>query len=117
MGFIAVSSSPAFEHSMDEVRAAGDVIASNWIWTPETENLIREAFSIANQWRDCHAYPMRSIRSSLRAHIRLRNLDGFTAARLKRMNAIGGKLSRMAGKGRPLGLEELQDLGGCRARS
>lgn len=100
---------------MKDVRAAGEVIAGDWVWNPESEDLIREAFSIANQWRDTHAYPMRSIRGSVRAHIRLQGLEGLTVARLKRMNAIRGKLKRMSGRRRPLGLEELQDLGGCRA--
>jgi hypothetical protein len=104
-----------FEHDLAAVRDAGQIIGGDLIWAPETEQRIREAFSIANQWRDSHAHPMRSLHHTLRAHIRLRGLDGLTAARLKRMNAIRGKLRRMSGRKRPLGLETFQDLGGCRA--
>jgi len=104
-----------FEYDMAAVRDAGQVVGGDLTWTPETEQRIREAFSIANQWRDSHAHPMRSLHHTLRAHIRLRGLDGLTAARLKRMNAIRGKLRRMSGRKRPLGLETFQDLGGCRA--
>lgn len=104
-----------FEHDLGAVRRAGEVIGGDLTWTPETEQRIREAFSVANQWRDSHAYPMRSMHQTLRSHIRLRDLEGFTAARLKRMNAIRGKLRRMSGRKRPLGLETFQDLGGCRA--
>jgi len=103
------------EDNIDAVRRAGEIIGGDLIWTPETEQRIREAFSVANQWRDSHAHPMRSIHQTLRSHIRLREVEGFTAARLKRMNAIRGKLRRMRGRKRPLGLDTFQDLGGCRA--
>lgn len=104
-----------FEHDIEAVRRAGEVIGGDLPWTPESQQRIREAFSIANTWRDSHAYPMRSLHGTLRSHIRLRGLEGFTAARLKRMNAIRGKLRRMGERTKPLGLEEFQDLGGCRA--
>jgi hypothetical protein len=103
------------ELEMDAVRRAGEVVGGDLAWTPETEQRIREAFSIANHWRDSHAHPMRSIHQTLRSHIRIREANGFTAARLKRMNAIRGKLRRMRERKRPLGLETFQDLGGCRA--
>lgn len=104
-----------FEHDLDTVRRAGEVIAGDLSWTPENEQQIREAFRVANEWRDTHAHPMRSLHQTLRSHIRLQEIEGFTAARLKRMNAIRGKLRRMHGRKRPLGLETFQDLGGCRA--
>ncbi len=104
-----------FEHGIDAVRRAGQIIGGDLLWTPDTEQQIREAFSIANEWRDSHAHPMKSLHQTLRTHIRLQGLDGLTAARLKRMNAIRGKLRRMSGRRRPLGLETFQDLGGCRA--
>ena len=97
------------------VRRAGEVIGGDMTWLPETEDRIREAFAVANHWRDSHDVPMRSIHATLRAHIRLRELDGFTAARLKRMNAIRGKLRRLSSRDRPLSLDRFQDLGGCRA--
>jgi hypothetical protein len=100
---------------MGKVRRAGEVISGNLAWTPETEATIREAFSVANQWRDSHAFPMHSMRSSLSSHIWHRNLNGFSVARLKRMNAIRRKLRRMDENSKPLGLNHLQDLGGCRA--
>ena len=104
-----------FEHDKAAVRHAGEVIAGDLSWTPENEQRIRDAFTVANEWRDTHAHPMRSLHQTLRSHIRLREIEGFTAARLKRMNAIRGKLRRMHGRKRPLGLETFQDLGGCRA--
>jgi hypothetical protein len=48
------------------------------------------------------------MRGSLGSHIHHRNLNGFTAARLKRMNAIRRKLQRMDNSSRPLGLHKLE---------
>ncbi|WP_342150248.1 RelA/SpoT domain-containing protein [Methylorubrum sp. SB2] len=104
-----------FAYSIDDVREASQVIGGDLTWTPETEDRIRRAFTVANHWRDSHAHPMKSMHGSMRAHIRIQELNGFTAARVKRMNAIRGKLRRMSGRRRPLTLGDFQDLGGCRA--
>jgi ppGpp synthetase/RelA/SpoT-type nucleotidyltranferase len=114
-GSSALIAHPSIVPDRDAVRRAGEVIGGDMIWLPETEQHIREAFAVANQWRDSHDYPMRSIHATLRSHIRLRGIDGFTAARLKRMNAIRGKLRRLSDRDRPLSLDRFQDLGGCRA--
>lgn len=75
---------PRFDYSNREVKRAGEVIASDLIWTDETAPRIREAFAIANNWRDSHAFPMRSIRYSAGYFMRKYGLEGITAARLKR---------------------------------
>lgn len=105
-----VSRYPQFEFSNRDVKRAGELIASNLPWTDESAPAIREAFRIANSWRDAHAYPMRSIRYSVLWHMRESRAEGITAARLKRMQAIRRKLRRIK-----LNLNQLQDLGGCRA--
>ncbi|MBX6745012.1 MAG: hypothetical protein IRY87_23515 [Acetobacteraceae bacterium] len=107
--FAAVSKFPSFEYSNKQLKRAGKIIASDLVWTDETAPVIREAFQIANSWRDAHAYPMRSLRFSVLHHMRKAELKGITAARLKRMQAIRRKLRRIK-----LGLNQLQDLGGCR---
>lgn len=114
-GSVAMIAKQLLVPDLDMVRRAGEVIGGDMVWLPETQQRIRDAFAIANQWRDSHDYPMRSIHGTLRSHIRLRDIDGFTAARLKRMNAIRGKLRRMGDRERPLSLARFQDLGGCRA--
>ena len=106
---IDVAQYPRFEYSNKDVRRAGQTIAGNLPWTDESAPTIREAFQIANNWRDSHAFPMRSVRLSVIQHMRHRGIEGITAARLKRMQAIRRKLRRMN-----LGLNQLQDLGGCR---
>lgn len=104
---------PRFEYSTEDVKRVGDVIAGDLRWNPQTEAPIREAFQIANSWRDAHAFPMRSVRGSLRWYMHASDIQGVTAARLKRMQAIRRKLARPGL--RPLHLHQLQDLGGCRA--
>ena len=71
--------------------------------------MIWEAFRIANNWRDLHAYPMQSVRGSVLTYMGRCGVEGITAARLKRMQAIRRKLRRIS-----LNLNQLQDLGGCR---
>lgn len=55
---------------------------------------------------------MRSVRCQLIWYIRKLGLEGITGARLKRMQAIRRKLRR---DDLPQSLNQLQDLGGCRA--
>jgi hypothetical protein len=96
---------------MKDVVRAGEALAGDLIWTPETEDHIREVFKIANNWRDSHAYPMRRLRYELIGQIRRQQASGGqTAARLKRMPSIRNKLRRLPGK-----LNQIQDLAGCRA--
>ncbi len=105
-----VTELPRFEYDLKEVRQAGELIARTLEWTHDTEDDIRDAFHVANRWREAHAYPMRSVRGSLRWYMHALDLEGVTVARLKRMQAIRRKLVRS-----PVKLHQLQDLGGCRA--
>lgn len=101
---------PRLDYSMKDVRRAGEIIAGELPWTDETAPDIRDAFHIANNWRDAHAYPMRGVRLQLAWYMRHLDIDGVTAARLKRMQAIRRKLRRLS-----MSMSQLQDLGGCRA--
>lgn len=103
---LTVADFPRFEYSGRDVKRAGELIAGKHVMSPQ----IREAFQIANNWRESHAYPMRSIRHQLIAYMAVRQIHGVTGARLKRMQAIRRKLNRVG-----LHLNQLQDLGGCRA--
>ena len=97
---------PHSEYSLKDVKRAGEIITGAHLLSPE----ILEAFKVANNWRQSHAYPMRSIRHQLISYMRVRGIHGVTGARLKRMQAIRRKLNRLG-----LHLNQLQDLGGCRA--
>ena len=60
-----VAGFPQVEYELSAVADAGDIIAGDLPWTGEAEPRILNAFRVANNWRDAHAYPMRSIRRKL----------------------------------------------------
>lgn len=107
---LSVSDFPRFEYSLKKVAKVGKALAGNLPWTPDTEDDIREVFRIAYNWRDSHALPMRRMRYELMGKIRRNKINGITAARLKRMTSIRKKLCEQNVK-----LNQMQDLGGCRA--
>ena len=100
---------PSATRGAMDVRTAGKIIAGKVLWTDETAPLIRQAFHVANGWRESHAFPMRSIRHSVIHYMRRVEVEGISAARLKRMKAIRAKLDRS-----PVQLHKIQDVGGCR---
>lgn len=107
---IVMNSYTNLAYSKREIARAGEVIASGMPWSSQTEAIIRQAFLVAHNWRDSHAFPMRSIRHWVIYQMKEAGLEGLTGARLKRMPAIRGKLTR-----KKWNLSQLQDLGGCRA--
>src|SRR5690349_5925873 len=100
---------PSTSYSTSEIKAAGIVLAGDLTWTDETAPIIRHAFSVANSFRDSHAFPMRSIRHLILHFMRACDVTGLSAARLKRMKAIRAELAR-----NPAPLHKLQDVAGCR---
>ena len=105
-----MSDHPHLKYSPTAIANAGKVISGDIpVSGDQVPIQVREAFLVANNWRDAHAHPMRSIHASVRHHIRKNELDAITAARLKRMQAIRRKLRRIKVK-----FHKLQDLGGCR---
>ena len=101
---------PHARYSSEEIASAGKVISGDIaVFGDQVPTHVRDAFLVANNWRDSHAYPMRSIHASVRHHVRKNDFDAITAARLKRMQAIRRKLRRISVK-----FHKLQDLGGCR---
>ena len=101
---------PQFNYAMRDVRRAGDALRGEILWSDESADEIKEIFRIANNWRDSHLYPMARIRHEMIGQIRRLKQPGKTFARLKRMKSIRRKLRNL-----PQGLNQLQDLGGCRA--
>ena len=109
-GEFDVSEYPQLEYSLKDVVRAGKALKGDLVWTPETQADIRAVFSIANSWRASHAFPMHRMRAELHGRMSALSLKGLTAARLKQMPSIRGKLNRIGST-----LRQLQDLGGCRA--
>jgi (p)ppGpp synthase/HD superfamily hydrolase len=107
----SVSDFPSFDYSMKDVLRAGEALAGKMLWTDDTGPRIREVFSIASNWRDSHAYPMRKVRNLVHQKVRRLKLPGGnTVARLKHMPSIRRKL-----RDQPWKLNQIQDLAGCRA--
>ncbi|MDF2995821.1 MAG: hypothetical protein K0R27_1458 [Xanthobacteraceae bacterium] len=101
---------PKFEFSKKQVSRAGDALREAIVWAPDAEDDVREIFKIANSWRDSHLYPMAVMRRALIGHLARAKVKGLTAARIKRMPSIRKKLRK-----RPIKLDDIQDLAGCRA--
>lgn len=106
----SVAEYPHLEYSMNAVRRAGKRIAKTVHWNPDQRDEIIRTFTIANSWRDSHVLPMRSIRLSIIQRMRHGRMNGFTAARPKRLSSIRKKLQRLGCQ-----LDQINDLGGCRA--
>jgi hypothetical protein len=104
-----VSDYPKFLYSKREVDRAGKALRNDIVWSPDARPEILHVFAVANSWRDSHLFPMRHMRVQLAGQMRRMKLDGVIAARLKRMPSIRKKLRRIS-----IGLQNIQDLGGCR---
>lgn len=101
---------PVLSYTHNDIERVGKIIArDDLIFGDQIPPDIQNAFLIANNWRDSHAFPMRSVHMSVRYQMRKVGVRGISAARLKRMQAIRRKLRRIR-----LGLDQYQDLGGCR---
>lgn len=70
-----------------------------------------QAFSIVNNWRSSHAFPLNCFHVTLRARSKKIDSSALTAQRLKRLPSITAKLARFP----EMKLTQMQDLGGCRA--
>ncbi|MER9836169.1 RelA/SpoT domain-containing protein [Mesorhizobium sp. M0145] len=95
---------------MDDVRAAGKRLAGKVYFDSANYREALETFTVANSWRDSHIRPTRSIRASVRSHMRQACIPGDMASRPKRMSSIRRKLGDTT-----IRLDQMQDLGGCRA--
>lgn len=70
---LSMSDFPKFDYSMKQVLRAGEALRGELLWTDETSPEVIEIFRIANNWRELHAYPMRSIRYEML--VRMRSLQ------------------------------------------
>lgn len=71
-----------------------------------------EALKLVNHWRACHAYPINTFQSTLRARLKRLDLErALVATRLKRIPSIVKKLQNNEG----MALARMQDVGGLRA--
>lgn len=71
------------------------------------------AFSVINNWRSSHSYPLNTIQINLRGKIKRMNKPVLVAQRIKRLESIKYKIE--ISQTRTIQLSQMQDIGGCRA--
>lgn len=69
------------------------------------------AFSVLDNWRSCHGYPINTFQATLRKKLSVIDKKALVAQRLKRMPSIVSKLIRFE----TMQLARMQDIGGIRA--
>jgi hypothetical protein len=107
----SVKDFPHLRFKMKQVQRAGKALRGIVSFSQDTAGQeVLEVFRIAHNWRDSHAYPMRRLRYELAGFLRRTGIPGYPPARLKSMASIRRKLQKSVG-----GLDQMQDLGGCRA--
>lgn len=94
-------------HTKRRIREAGDVLRNSE--APSDERA--QAIAVANNWRSSHAFPLNTFQVSLRSKATSVDEHAIVAQRVKRLPSIIGKLQRFES----MGLDRMQDLGGCRA--
>jgi len=92
--------------SNNQINRAGKVLSAG-VPGAETE----QAYTVVNEWRASHSYPLRAIATVLRRNAVAVNRYALVSSRLKRMESISAKLQRQ----NHMDLINMQDIGGCRA--
>lgn len=94
-------------NSRSKIDRAGDILAS------DDDDLFKyfEAYSIMDNWRASHAFPLNTIQMTLRRRSRQIDKNAIIAQRLKRAPSIITKLTRE----NSMKLSRMQDIGGCRS--
>jgi ppGpp synthetase/RelA/SpoT-type nucleotidyltranferase len=95
------------QYSPEQVDAAGATL----IHAAASPEALDMAFTVINNWRSSHAFPLNTFQMTLRRKSREIDQKSLVAQRVKRLSAIDEKLRRLDW----LRLSEMQDIGGCRA--
>lgn len=96
------------EHTWNQVDRAGKLISKH-AETATEDQLIR-AFSIVENWRACHGYPLNTFQMTLRSRARAISKSVLVSQRTKRLESITRKL-----RSGNMQLTQMQDVAGCRA--
>lgn len=91
------------EYTTSQINKAGRIIKRNNLTIEER----KKALEVIDNWRAAHAYPLHVFYIKLK---RIAKNNTIVAQRLKRLESIIGKLSRI----HSMSLWKMQDLGGCR---
>lgn len=97
------------EYSRNQVDKAGFSIVNPGV----NEKDLQSAYSIINNWRSSHSYPLNTFQINLRSKIKSMKKGVLVAQRIKRLDSIKLKIERSQTK--TIQLSQMQDIGGCRA--
>lgn len=100
---------PIYNNS--QVDAAGAFLAANDPTEVEDAWELGPAYSVVDNFRSAHAFPLNTIQMALRHRVSEVDATGVVAQRIKRLSSIEAKLRRFP----RMRLSQMQDLGGCRA--
>ncbi|WP_047416049.1 RelA/SpoT domain-containing protein [Cellulophaga sp. Hel_I_12] len=95
------------QNSRREVNRAGLTLMNE----DSTEVELNHAFSVINNWRTSHHFPLNTFQIRLRREAKKIDDNCLIGQRIKRLTSIKSKLERIRG----LNLAQIQDIGGCRA--
>jgi ppGpp synthetase/RelA/SpoT-type nucleotidyltranferase len=76
-----------------------------------SEGQLEWAFTVVNNWRASHSYPLLNFKINLRTKLKSIQPSALVAQRIKRLQSIKVKLERSP----TMQLSQMQDIGGCRA--
>lgn len=104
------------QNTIQEINAAGKILGravnedAEMIDDDGFEKWL-QAYTILNNWRSAHRYPLNIFQNNLRKSARRIRLEPLVASRIKRLFSITAKLRRLPN----MKLSQMQDIGGCRA--
>jgi putative GTP pyrophosphokinase len=98
---------PKPEFTKNQINKAGTIFLSG---TGDLEKIVW-AFTVLDNWRSCHGYPINTFQATLRQKLKNIDQNAIVAQRLKRWFSIVEKLKRF----KSMQLARMQDIGGLRA--
>jgi putative GTP pyrophosphokinase len=98
---------PKPEYSKTQVKKAGQILIDE----NRSSQKFYDAFSVVENWRSSHGYPINTFQATLRSKLKAIDPDALVSQRLKRMPSILNKLTRFPS----MSLDRMQDFGGLRA--
>lgn len=104
------------QYTKGQIDRAGEILSTE---NPLAEGIVEgeyfEAFDIVDHWRALHAYPLQTMKMSLKRRAQKVCPSAIIAQRLKRLASIRLKLQLSREAGNHPSLSQMQDIGGCRA--
>ncbi len=95
------------QHTKGQVDRAGRTLVTTKVPLPD----LLDAYSVINNWRSSHSFPLNTFQVTLRNRARQIDGDALIAQRIKRLSSIEAKLVRFP----KMNLSQMQDIGGCRS--